>query len=182
MSRIGKKIIMIQSGVTATVTAGVLTIKGPKGELSHPINPKVDVHIENNTLYCTLNTAESADDRALWGLHGALARNMVAGVTTGFEKKLEVRGVGYKSRVEGSTLILDIGYSHEVRFPIPKGITITVEKTFVTVSGIDKQLVGQTASQIRAFRKPEPYKGKGIRYTDETVLLKAGKAAKTAAK
>jgi len=182
MSRIGRKITTIPSGVQVTADAKVLTVKGPKGQLTVDIHPAVVVSVEGNEARVSVREEQNVEQRALWGLFGALLRNMVKGVTEGFTKQLEARGVGYKVRVEGKNLILDVGYSHEVVFPIPENITITVEKTFITVSGIDKQLVGFVASQIRKIRKPEPYKGKGIRYTDEQVMMKAGKAAKAGGK
>lgn len=182
MSRIGKKIITLPTGVQVTADAGELVVKGPKGTLSEKIHPVVTISVEGNEARVSVREPENRDNRALWGLYGALLRNMVKGVTEGFTRQLEARGVGYKVRVEGKNLVLDVGYSHEVFFPVPENIAITTEKTFITITGIDKQKVGFVASQIRKVRKPEPYKGKGIRYTDEVVMMKAGKAAKAGAK
>lgn len=173
---------MLPTGVQVTANAEELIVKGPKGTLSEKIHPVVTVSVEGNEARVSVRDVEDTEHRALWGLYGALLRNMVKGVTEGFTRGLEARGVGYKVRIEGKQLILDVGYSHEVFFPIPEDISITTEKTFITISGISKQKVGFVASQIRKIRKPEPYKGKGIRYTDEVVMMKAGKAAKAGAK
>lgn len=177
MSRIGKQPITIPEGVTATISEGSITIKGPKGELTQDIHPHVMVEQKDSELIVTVKDTQDKQDKALWGLFGSIILNMVTGVTQGFEKKLEVNGVGYKVNVQGDKLVLNVGFSHPVEFTIPKGIEANVEKNIITISGADKQLVGQVAAQIRKVRKPEPYKGKGIKYVDEIIRRKAGKAA-----
>lgn len=179
MSRVGKKPLQVQSGVDMTVNEGVVRVKGPKGELALSLHAHVRVVVDDaKNVTVTVKDPENVDDRALWGLTHRLLENMITGVTKGFEKKLEVNGVGYKVSLQGTTLKLDVGYSHDVDFPAPKGITLHVEKNVITVAGIDRQQVGEIASQIRRIRKPEPYKGKGIKYIDEVIRRKAGKAAK----
>ncbi len=180
MSRIGRKPITIPEGVNVESIDGLIRVSGPKGKLEQSQHPVVSVEIKEGIIDVTVNKPEDKKERALWGLFGSLIANMITGVTEGYEKQLEVRGVGYKSKVNGSELVLDVGYSHQVNFPIPEGITITAEKNILTITGIDKQQVGFVASRIRSVRKPEPYKGKGIRYVDEQVQMKAGKAAKAA--
>ncbi len=182
MSRVGKKIIQIPSGVEVNIDDTAIVVKGPKGSLLQARHPHVTVAMQGDTISCAVSDPRDVSQRALWGLFGALMRNMIVGVTQGYSRGLEVRGVGYKCKVEGKKLILDVGYSHEVLFVIPEDVAIACDKNVITVSGIDKQKVGFVASQIRKIRAPEPYKGKGIRYVDEIVPLKAGKAAKTAAK
>ena len=162
-----------------TVEDGIVRVKGAKGELTLPLHAHVRVVVDPaKNVTVTVKDPENGDDRALWGLTRRLLENMIVGVTKGFEKKLEVNGVGYKVSMQGAVLKLDVGYSHDVDFPAPKGITLSVEKNVITVSGIDRQQVGEIASQIRRIRKPEPYKGKGIKYIDEVIRRKAGKAAK----
>lgn len=182
MSRIGKQPITIPSGVSAQEMDHVLTVKGPKGTLSQKLHDHVTVTSENGTLFIRVLNAEDKSDRALWGLFQRLISNMVTGVTKGFEKKLELNGVGYKVAAVGTSLNLSLGFSHPVTFQLPEGISATIEKNVITLSGIDKQLLGETAARIRALRKPEPYKGKGIKYVDEVIRRKAGKAAKAGAK
>lgn len=181
MSRVGKKPIQIPQGVTVAIKDAEVSVKGPKGSLSLQLHPHITVTQDAGVLNIAVKDTELVDDRALWGLHGSLVRNMIAGVVGGFEKSLEINGVGFKAAVKGKNVELSLGFSHPIVFPIPEGITIAVEKDIIKVSGIDKSLVGQTAARIRALKKPEPYKGKGIRYTDETVHRKAGKAAGKAA-
>ena len=180
MSRIGRKPITIPEGVKVAISDGMIKVSGPKGELQQQDNPVVNIDIADNIINVTVQLPEDKKQRALWGLYGSLIANMITGVTEGYEKQLEVRGVGYKSKVDGKVLVLDVGYSHQVNYEIPEEITITAEKNILTITGIDKQLVGFVASRIRSVRKPEPYKGKGIRYVDEQVQMKAGKAAKAA--
>lgn len=177
MSRIGKVPIEIPSGVDVKIVNKDVTVKGPKGELSMKVHPNVLLEQKENTIIVTVKNPEEKNDRALWGLARRLISNMIIGVTQGFSKKLEINGVGYKAVVKGSVLELQLGYSHPIEYKIPEGIEIVVEKNVVTVSGKDKQQVGQIAAEIRQFRKPEPYKGKGIKYEDEVILRKAGKAA-----
>ncbi|MGE5313037.1 MAG: 50S ribosomal protein L6 [Acidobacteriota bacterium] len=177
MSRIGKLPIEIPSGVTITVDSGDVKVVGPKGELTQFITPAVDVKVEDGTL--TVHPKdESKEARAQHGLMRALINNMVVGVTQGFEKKLEVNGVGFRVNGGGQNLEMALGFSHPVKFTAPEGVNITVNKMEITVSGINKQQVGQVAAEIRALKKPEPYKGKGIKYADEVILRKAGKTGK----
>lgn len=176
MSRIGKKPIIIPEGVTATISDGGIFVKGPKGELRREIHPDISVEISEKEISIRplRKTKRSA---ALWGLFRSLIANMVAGVQNGFEKKLEYEGVGYRASVDGGSLLLKLGFSHEVKVPKPDGITFAVEKNVITVSGINKEQVGEVAASIRALKKPEPYKGKGIRYQGEHIRRKAGKKA-----
>lgn len=171
----------IPSGVEVKVDGRKVFVKGPKGELSLETHERAAVKLEDSVVTVSVPDEEDGKDRALWGLTRRLIGNMVQGVTVGFEKKLEVSGVGFKVAMQGKELKLDVGYSHSILFPVPEGIGISVEKNVITVSGIDKQKVGDTAAQIRKTRKPEPYKGKGIKYLGEEIQRKAGKAAKTAA-
>ncbi len=181
MSKIGRLPITIPSGVTITVTDNVVTVKGTKGELTYAIQPKIKVEITGDQLVVS-RSSEDKPVRALHGLTRALIANMVTGVSTGFSKNLELVGTGYRARMSGKNLILSLGYSHEIEFEAPAGIDLKVEGTnVITVSGFDVQAVGQAAAVIRSYRKPEPYKGKGIRYAGEVVRRKAGKAAKAAA-
>ena len=179
MSRIGKQIITIPQGVQVTMDGQKVTVKGPKGQIFHTLHPHVKATMVENTISVTVLDTEEKFDRALWGLSQRLISNMVQGVTAGFEKKLEVNGVGFKVAASGSTLSLSLGFSHPVSFTAPEGIQLQVEKNVITVSGIDKQLVGETSAQIRRLKEPEVYKGKGIKYSDEVIRRKAGKAAKT---
>ncbi len=177
LSRIGKLPIEIPSGVTITVDSGDVLVKGPKGELTQFITPLVSVAINDNVLTVTPND-ESKQARAQHGLMRALINNMVIGVTQGFEKKLIVTGVGFRVNGGGQAIEMSLGFSHPVTYTAPEGVSLTVNKMEITVSGISKQLVGQAAAEIRALKKPEPYKGKGIAYADEQILRKAGKAGK----
>ena len=177
MSRIGKKPVALPSGVSVTVGASDVTIKGPKGTLTLPVPSSCKVTHENNELTVTRESEEKFV-RASHGTTRAHLNNMVTGVTNGFSKDLEIVGVGYKAEAKGQTLVLTIGYSHLVNFPVPQGITVeTPEPTKIRVSGIDRQKVGQVAAEIRGIRPPEPYKGKGIKYVDEHIERKAGKSA-----
>lgn len=174
MSRIGKLPIPIPSGVEVKTTGADVQIKGPKGALSRSFPSAVTVATEDGNIVVT----RSGDDKPAKALHGltrALLNNMVLGVTEGFKKNLEVLGVGYRANVQGKTLVMELGYSHPINFPFPEGIEIKVEKNLITVEGADKEKVGQAAAEIRAFRKPEPYKGKGVRYSGERVRTKVGK-------
>ena len=182
MSRIGKQSITVPSGVEVSITPTSVAVKGAKGSLSLQLHKSVNVSQENSTLTVTVARPDQKSDRSLWGLFNRLVANMVSGVTHGFFKQLEVNGVGYKVAVNGSHLNLALGFSHPVAFELPKGIEAKVEKNLITISGIDKQLVGETAARIRALKKPEPYKGKGIKYIDEVIKRKATKAAKAGAK
>lgn len=177
MSRIGKLPIQIPSGVTITVDSGNVTVKGPKGELTQFITPDVTVKVDDGTLTVTRRD-DSKPARSQHGLMRALINNMVTGVTKGFEKKLEVNGVGFRVNMAGADLEMSLGFSHPVKYKAPAGVQITTNKMEITVSGIDKQSVGQAAAEIRSLKKPEPYKGKGIKYADETIRRKAGKTGK----
>ena len=177
MSRIGKQPITIPSGVEVKVEDGNITIK--KGNLSENINigDRVNVVVEDNTITFSPKGEDRAS-RAFWGTYRALTYNVIVGLTKGFEKKLEINGVGYRAAVKGKTLELQLGYSHPINYEIPDGIEISVEKNIISVKGHGKQQVGQVAAIIRGFRKPEPYKGKGVKYVDEVIIRKAGKTAK----
>ncbi len=174
MSRIGKLPVQIPAGVTITVDNGVIKVAGPKGNLEQPVLDQVTISVENDQLVVARKNDEKMA-RSQHGLMRALIQNMVTGVTSGFERKLEVNGVGFKVALQGNTLVLSLGFSHPVEFTPPAGVNITVDKMNITISGIDKQQVGQVAADIRALKKPEPYKGKGIKYADEYILRKAGK-------
>lgn len=177
MSRIGKLPIQVPSGVTITIDSDVATVKGPKGELTVPHLSDVDVSLDEKTL-----TVKRHNDlkvaKAQHGLQRALLNNAVNGVTKGFEKRLEVKGVGFRVATSNNKLEMSLGFSHPVEYQAPEGITLANEKMVIIVSGIDKQAVGQVAAEIRSLKKPEPYKGKGIMYVDEVVYRKAGKAGK----
>ena len=175
MSRVGKKPILIPAGVTAKVEGQHVAVKGAKGELKFTAPEQVGVKLENGAVTVT-PLAQDKTSRALWGTARARVQNLVVGVTSGFEKKLEINGVGYKAAIAGKNLQLSLGYSHDVVYPIPAGVTITAPRpTEITVAGIDKQQVGQVASEIRGFRGPEPYKGKGVKYAGEFIFRKEGK-------
>lgn len=177
MSRIGKLPIDVPSGVTITVDSSELTVKGPKGQLVVPHLSDVTVALEGTQAIVTRKDDERIA-KAQHGLQRALLNNAVVGVTKGFEKKLEINGVGFRVSGGGQTIEMSLGFSHPVKYAAPTGVTLTVEKMTITVNGIDKQQVGQVAAEIRALKKPEPYKGKGIKYADEVILRKAGKAGK----
>ncbi|MEA3272126.1 MAG: 50S ribosomal protein L6 [Patescibacteria group bacterium] len=181
MSRIGKQFIDIPENVEVKITDKFVIVKGPKGELKQELISGVVVTIDDKIASVTVQNPKDKKHRALWGLYQRLIANMVKGVTEGYEKKLELVGVGYKVALIGNDLKIEVGFSHPVEFKIPDGIEIKVEKNIITISGIDKQLVGEITARIRKIKKPEPYKGKGIRYVGEVVRRKAGKAAKTGA-
>ncbi len=177
MSRVGKLPIEVPSGVTITVDTDVITVAGPKGQLTVPHLSDVDVKLEDNVA----TVSRKNDERIAKSQHGlqrSLLSNAVQGVVKGFEKKLEVSGVGFRINGGGQEIEMQLGFSHPVKYRAPDGISLTVEKMNITVSGIDKQAVGQVAAEIRSLKKPEPYKGKGIKYADEQILRKAGKAGK----
>jgi large subunit ribosomal protein L6 len=180
MSRIGKKLISVPKGVEVKIEQSFVLVKGPKGELKEAIHPRVTVVSENNEVKITVKDPELKSDKALWGLYGSLIKNMIIGVTEGFLKKLEVNGVGYKVALAGEKINLSLGFSHPVDFSLPKGIFAGIDKNIISISGIDKRLVGAVAAELRALKPPEPYKGKGIKYVDEVIVKKAGKAAKAA--
>jgi len=196
MSRIGKKPVVIPAGVTIDLNDGVLKVKGPKGELTQTIHPKVTVEMsasakatdgsaeasakagKDSELTVSVMHPNEKSERALWGLFRSLIQNMVVGVTTGFTKVLEINGVGYKAAVSGKKLVLNLGYSHPIEMEVPAGLEAKVEKNVITITGSDRQAVGQFSAVIRSQREPEPYKGKGIKYSDETIRRKAGKVVK----
>ena len=180
MSRIGKQPVPVPDGVTVDVGDGSVSVTGPNGVLAQAVDPDIKVSVVEGEVRVERPTDER-EHRALHGLYRSLIANMVEGVTKGFEKRLEIQGVGYRAAMKGSGLELQLGFSHPVDFPAPEGITFEVPApNRITIRGIDKQLVGETAARIRRIRKPEPYKGKGIRYEGEYVRKKAGKAAKAA--
>jgi len=175
MSRIGKKAVAVPSGVQASVEGQKVKVKGPKGALELVLPNDVSAAVDQGALSVTPR-AETKRARAMWGLSRSLVANLVAGVTNGFERRLEINGVGYRAAVQGKNLQLALGYSHDVVYPIPEGIQIaTPRPTEIVITGIDKQKVGQVAAEIRAFRPPEPYKGKGVKYADEYIFRKEGK-------
>jgi large subunit ribosomal protein L6 len=177
MSRIGKKPIDVPDGITVEAQPGRVTVKGPKGELAQEVSPRMKVEQSDGTVTVE-RPSDRGEDRALHGLTRSLIANMVEGVTNGYEKRLEIQGVGYRATLKGNALELAVGYSHPVSFPAPEGIEFEVpQATEVVVRGIDKQLVGEVAANIRKQRPPEPYKGKGIRYAGEHVRRKVGKRA-----
>jgi large subunit ribosomal protein L6 len=179
MSRIGKLPIEILNGVKATIEGRVITVEGPKGKLTHEFRPEIKVEVVDNTVVCTV-AKDTKGTPAYWGLTRALIANMITGVVKGYEKKMELVGVGYRVKQNGKDVTFSVGYSHPVEFKAPTGIELKVEdNTNLTVSGVDKQLVGLTAARIRKIRLPEPYKGKGIKYSDEVIRRKAGKTGKT---
>ena len=177
MSRIGKMEIPLPQGVEVSVAGGVVKVKGPKGSLQQPLVERVGVEVKDKTVNVT-RVSDDRRSRAFHGLMRSLVANMVAGVSEGFSKSLVINGTGYKANVAGKTLNLALGFSHPIAYPIPDGISITVDRENVKVEGFDKQLVGAVAADIRAYRPVEPYKGKGIKYVDEYVIRKAGKAGK----
>ncbi|WP_414901453.1 50S ribosomal protein L6 [Sphingomonas flavalba] len=175
MSRIGKKPVVVPAGVSASIDAGTLSVKGPKGTLSMAMVDDISYGIEDGQIVVA-PANETKRARAFWGMHRTLVQNLVTGVTEGFSKTLEINGVGYRANLQGKNLKLQLGFSHDVDFAVPEGITIvTPDQTTVQISGIDKQKVGQIAAEIRRWRKPEPYKGKGIKYRGEFIFRKEGK-------
>lgn len=179
MSRVGKKPIDIPSGVDAKLETGKVTVKGPLGEISQDVNPKLTIKKENNKLLVERPTNQKIY-RELHGLTRNLIANMVSGVSKGYEKTLDITGVGFKASAQGTNLMLNLGFSHPIVYPLPKGIKAMVDakQTQITLKGVDKQLVGQIAANIRSLKKPEPYKGKGIKYSNEVIQRKEGKAGK----
>lgn len=175
MSRVGKNPVTVPNGVTVAMNNQEMKVKGPKGELALVVHPKVTVTVDNGTVSVSPN-GKDKESRALWATTQRRITNMVLGVTQGFAKDLEIEGVGYRCNLQGNVLVLQLGYSHDVRYDIPQGISIAVEKqTQIKITGIDKEKVGQVAAEIRSYRSPEPYKGKGVRYAGEFILRKEGK-------
>ena len=182
MSRLGRQPINIPEGTQVKIENNVIIVKGPKGELKQKLHDLVKVDIDDKQIKVSVTKQEEKKEKAFWGLFFSLINNMVIGVNDGFEKKLEINGIGYRAALQGKKLVLNVGYSHAVEYPLPEGISAQVEGNEITITGIDKQLVGEVAAQIRKIKKPEPYKGKGIKYADEIIKRKEGKtAAKTAA-
>ncbi len=177
MSRLGKLPIELPKEVQARLEDDFIIVKGPKGELKEKINPNVKVDVSDNKILVSVLNENSKKDRSLWGLYRSIINNLVLGVFKGFEKKMEINGVGYKASVSGRKFILNVGYSHPVEFPFPEGIDGKVDGNIIIVSGFDKKLVGETAAKIRRTKEPEPYKGKGIKYIDEIIRRKEGKVA-----
>ena len=176
MSRIGKKPVPVPQGVTANVDGQTVTAKGPKGELKFVVNDEVLVKMEDGAVKLDPRD-QSKDARSKWGMSRTQVENIMTGVKDGFERKLEINGVGYRAEVKGDTMVLTLGYSHPVEYKLPAGVSAKVDKNIVILSAIDKQILGAAAAEIRGFRPPEPYKGKGVKYVEETILRKAGKAA-----
>ena len=174
MSRLGRKPIDVPKGVNVTIAAGQVAVKGPKGELKRSFPTGIDVKLEGGHVLVTRGS-DSRDDRARHGLVRALLQNMVTGVNTGFERRLEINGVGYRAEVAGQKLTMALGYSHPVIYQIPKGIAAKIDKNIVILTGSDREILGETAAKIRSFRPPEPYKGKGVKYLEETIRRKVGK-------
>lgn len=181
MSRIGKKPVYLPTGVTVEVKDGSMTTKGPKGELTRALSPDVVIEMketEDGKPFAEVTLREGSENAAIWGTERAHLENMVKGVSEGWSKALELNGVGFRMNIAGKTLKLVLGFSHDIDYSIPDGIDASIEGNVITIAGTNKDLVGQTAAEIRAFKKPEPYKGKGFRYTDEIIRRKVGKAAK----
>ena len=182
MSRIGRKPIIIPGNVTVTVADGLVAVKGPKGELSFKLPKELKIANEAGRLDVTVSDSEISDNKnSLWGTARSVINNMVKGVVEGYEKKMEIEGVGFKAQLQGDKLILNVGFSHPVEITAPAGISFKVEKNAIFISGTDKFLVGLVAAQVRKVKKPEPHKGKGIRYAGEIIRRKAGKKASASA-
>ncbi len=177
MSRLGKLPIEIPAGTQVKIEGGLIMVKGPKGELREKTIDRVILEVGEKEIKVSVKNPEDKTERSLWGMFRGIVNNMVVGVNKGFEKKLEISGVGYRAAVSGNKLVLNAGYSHPVNFQLPEGITAKVEGNAILLNGINKYLVGEVAARIRKVRPPEPYKGKGIKYSDETVRRKAGKTA-----
>jgi len=183
MSRVGKKPILIPAGVKVKVEGQKVIIKGPRGELSRLIRPEIKIELKENKIFVRpfseKGWIEGKKTKAFWGLTRVLLANMIKGVTEGYEKKLQIEGIGYRTNLEGNNLVLSVGFSHPVKIEAPAGIKFSIEKNIITVSGIDKELVGEMAARLRRTQPPEPYKGKGIRYFGEIIRKKVGKKAVT---
>lgn len=182
MSRIGKKPILLPSGIDLTVEAGKVIVKGPKAALTIPLPPHASVALQDDprSAVVTVEDETNVSQRAIWGLTRQLVQNAVQGLQKPYEKSLEFVGVGYKVALEGRTVVMDVGYSHSIKFALPEGVDGKVDKQVLNLSSADKYLLGETAAQIRRYRPPEPYKGKGVKYVDEVIRRKAGKTAKSA--
>lgn len=178
MSRIGKQIINIPNGLEVAKQGSKLVFKTDKMQKELETHDRVEIQIKDKTLSFGLKNPQDLRSKAFWGTYRALANNIVVGLSSGFTKQLEINGVGYKATIKGNVLELALGFSHPINYDIPKGIEMSLDKNILTIKGADKQQVGQIASEIRGFRPPEPYKGKGVKYADEVILRKAGKTAK----
>ena len=176
MSRVGKKPIELPKGVEVQVTDEAISVKGPKGQLQAPRHPLIELEEDGSTLLCKRRN-DSRKSRAAHGLVRALTANMVHGVSQGFERRLEINGVGYRADVQGNTVVLNLGFSHPIEYTLPEGVSAKVEKNQIILSGIDRELLGAAAAKVRSFRPPEPYKGKGVKYLEERIVRKEGKAA-----
>lgn len=175
MSRVGKYPVELPSGVQVTLANGIFTAKGKLGELAMPVSEKVETKVEGNRISVAPRT-KAADARMMWGTTRALVASMVTGVSTGYTKTMEITGTGFRAAVNGKNLVMNLGFSHDVIYPVPEGIKITCERpTLIKIEGIDKRQVGQVAAEIRAFRPPEPYKGKGVKFEGEAIRRKEGK-------
>ena len=179
MSRIGKQPINTPEGVQVSIKDNVIEVSGPKGKLTENLVPNVKVEIKDKEVLVSVENPENKEQRSMWGLQRSLINNMVVGLTEGFTKQLEVNGVGYKVVLQGKKIVLNVGYSHPVNYDLPEGVDAQIEKNLLTLSSFNKQLVGQVAAEIRSVRKPEPYKGKGIKYLEEVIRRKEGKVAKS---
>lgn len=174
MSRIGKQIINIPEKTEVNASGSLISVKGPLGEISRPLHPMIEVKVENGTV--TVNPKRlTLESRALWGTYASHLKNMVDGVNKPFEKKLILEGIGFKSEVKGEEMVFALGFSHPVKMKIPAGLKVTAEKNVITISGVNKEVVGEFAGKLRDLKKPEPYKGKGMRYSDEVIKRKQGK-------
>lgn len=180
MSRIGKQLITIPQGVTVTATEGAITVKGPKGELSRPVHSAVTIAVGEGEVTVDVVNKEDKTERSLWGTFASHVKNMITGVSEGFKKELEINGVGYRVAMQGTDLKVEAGFSHPVIYKVPEGVKASTDKNRISLESANKELLGQVAAEIRKIRKPEPYKGKGIKYVDEVIRRKAGKAAKAA--
>ncbi len=181
MSRVGKRKIKIPAGVTVEISNGIIKVRGPKGELTRQFPAAVTMAVQDGEVTTNVANPEDKKERSLWGAYSAHAANMIEGVTNGFKKELEINGVGFRVAKQDDDLKLDVGFSHPIIFKMPAGIIATVEKNIIRLEGADIELVGQTAAEVRDVKKPEPYKGKGIKYVDEIIRRKAGKTATKAA-
>ena len=177
MSRVGKKPIGIPEKVKITFSDSVLSVQGEKGTLTRTIHPDVQLNIDNAFLTVSIDLMDKKT-RSLWGMTRALISNMVTGVSKGFERDLEINGIGYRAELKGNNIEFNLGYSHPIDFPLPEGISAKIDKNIIKLMGVDKELLGYTASTMRALRPPEPYKGKGVKYAEEHIQRKAGKTAK----
>ncbi len=177
MSRVGKKPIEIPNKIKITYTDGILSVQGEKGTLTRTIHPDVNLNIEANALTVSIGTLDKKT-KSLWGMTRAVISNMVTGVSKGYERALEINGIGYRAELKGNNIEFNLGYSHPINFPLPAGISASIEKNVIKLSGIDKELLGFTASTMRRLRPPEPYKGKGVKYAEEHIQRKAGKTGK----